>query len=212
MLAALLTVGATYSQTISVGPKLGLNMATLTGKDPLYEKGSIAGFNVGAIASIGINDRFSIQPELFFSQQGYRADADIVDLGVETTTVQTLNYINLPVLAKYTFGENNLRGYVNVGPYLGIMIGGRERVDIDGREESVERIDFDLQNKLKRMDFGIALGGGALFRAGEGELMLDLRYSAGLVPVSDEVIFSAGRDKNSVLGISVGYLFPLGTR
>ena len=207
--ASLLMVGATYSQDIFLGPKIGVNWATLTGRDPLYDKKFMTGFNLGATMNISINDRFSIQPELFFSQQGYRADREIENL--EATTVQTLNYIKVPVLARYTFGEGDLRAYVNLGPYLGFMVGGRERVDIDGREVSEEEIDFDIQHELNRMDFGIALGGGALFRAGEGDLMLDLRYGFGLMAVSDEVIFEAGRDANSVWSLSVGYLFPMGT-
>lgn len=205
-----LMVGAAYSQNISLGPKIGVNWSTVTGKDPLYNKKFIAGFNIGATMNIDISDRFSIQPELLFSQQGYRAYREIRNQ--EVTTVQTLNYINIPVVARYVFGEGDLRGYINLGPYLGFMVGGKERVDVDGREVSREEVDFDIQNELNRMDFGIALGGGALFRAGEGDVMLGLRYGFGLLPVSDDVIFEAGRDANSVWSLSVGYLFPLENR
>lgn len=208
IVASLFVFGAAYAQ-ISIGPKAGVNLSTITGKNSLNDKKLLPGFNVGAVANIGINGIFSIQPELSFSQQGYRFGGTILD--APATVTQTFNYINLPVLAKATFGEGNVRGYVNAGPYLGYMTGGKNTVAFEDSKSS-EKIDFANQSELNRLDFGIAAGGGALFKAGRGDLMLDVRYQVGLTTVSDDVIFEAGRDTNSVLGVSVGYLFPLGTK
>lgn len=203
---SLFMVGTAYSQ-ISIGPKAGVNFSTITGKNNSLDKKSLVGFNVGVVTNIGISEMFSIQPELFFSQQGYRFGGTVLDS--PATVTQTFNYVNLPILAKATFGEGNVRGYVNLGPYVGYMVGGKNTVDLQGNK-STSKTDFALEKQLNRFDFGIAAGGGALFKLGQGDLMLDLRYSLGLTTVSDKVIFETGRDTNSVPSISVGYLFPLG--
>ena len=210
ILASLFVFGATHAQTVlTFGPKVGVNLSTLTGKSDFTDKKLLTGFNAGLVLNVGINEIFSVQPELFFSQQGYKISATILD--APATITQTLNYINLPVLAKASFGERNIRGYVNLGPYLGYMVGGHETIDIQGNKES-ERTDFDKHTELNRLDFGIAAGIGALYRTGHGDVILDVRYNAGLTPVSEDVVLEAGRDTNSVLGISVGYLFPIGAR
>ena len=210
IVTSLFILGTTQAQTVlTFGPKVGVNLSTLTGKSDFTDKKLLTGFNTGLVLNISINEIFSVQPELFFSQQGYKISATILD--APATITQTLNYINLPVLAKASFGERNIKGYVNLGPYLGYMVGGHETIDIEGNKES-ERTNFDKRTELNRLDFGIAAGVGALYRTGHGDVILDVRYNVGLTPVSDDVVLEAGRDTNSVLGISVGYLFPIGTR
>ena len=121
------------------------------------------------------------------------------------------NYINLPVLAKATFGRNAVKGYINVGPYAGYMVSGKSTVYINGETYS-GKIDFEKNKNVNRLDFGIVSGLGLAFETGGGNMILDARYNLGLAPVSDKTVFEEGKDTNSVFAVTVGYLFPLGVQ
>ena len=76
-----------------------------------------------------------------------------------------------------------------------------ETVKIDFKEDS----DF-----YNRFDAGLAAGGGVLYGVGPGNITADLRYQFGLTTITNTSPDS--RIKNSVLSISIGYLFPLGSK
>lgn len=86
ILSIVLTVKA---QDIKVGAKAGINIASVNGE--IESTGSRIAFHIGAMAEIPIDGEFYLQPELLFSSQGYKVD----------NGTGTLNYINLPIIAKY---------------------------------------------------------------------------------------------------------------
>ena len=207
VLISLLTLFAlsTTQAQVSLGPRAGYNPSTLTGENK--NKKYIAGFNAGVVVNIEFNRIFSIQPELSFSQQGYQLNTETNEPFIK----ENFDYINFPVLAKATFGRNAVKGYINVGPYTGYMISGKSTVFINGEKFS-GNIDFEKNENVNRIDFGIVSGVGLSFETGGGNMMLDARYNVGLSPVSDKTVFEEGKDTNSVFAVTVGYLFPLGTR
>lgn len=97
---------AANAQTgVKYGIKGGFNGATFSGTD---SKGSEykAGFAAGVFANFGINDQFSIQPEVLFSQKGASVDDfQTSALGSGTTFKSTLSYIDVPILARVNTGE-----------------------------------------------------------------------------------------------------------
>ena len=66
-----------------------------------------------------------------------------------------------------------------------------------------------------RIDFGLAFGGGVLYKIGSGCLMAEIRYDLGLTHTTKYVgTKPTGTDldesKNGVFTIAVGYLFKIG--
>ena len=57
-IAAVVCVGGAFAQ-LSMGPKVGLNVSSITGDGSQYR----AGVNVGIFANYRINSLFAIQPE-----------------------------------------------------------------------------------------------------------------------------------------------------
>lgn len=190
---------------ISIGPKVGVNFSSITGKTDLIEKEFLIGFNAGAILNIEINNIFSVQPELYFSQQGYKTTKEIFDTPAKT--IDRINYLNMPVLAKLTLGKGNLKGYVNLGPYLGYMVGGKNIIQLENSEAEKSKLILDY---YKRFDFGVLSGVGVIFKTGSNSLFIDARYSWGINSIINGYIFEEGKDKNSIVGISIGYLFLMG--
>jgi len=99
MVMALASVGAFAQQapgTFSVQPKIGLNLANLSGD--YWESNLRVGVAVGAEGMYQVTDMFAVSGAVMYSMQGCK----IKDGG---GTVK-LDYINLPILANVYFARN----------------------------------------------------------------------------------------------------------
>lgn len=167
-----------YSQRTSFGIKAGINSSSVeidNGSD--YD--SKIGFHAGGLAHIHISDHFAVQPEVLFSMQG----------GESGDAKLKLNYLNVPVLAQYMFGE----GFrLQTGPQIGFLLGA---------ESKVGDVEVDVEDVFNSIDFSWSFGAGYLFPQGIG---LDLRYNLGLSNISDDNNFEA---KNRVLQFGLFYQF-----
>jgi hypothetical protein len=89
------------AQEVKYGAKAGLNLSNFAGD--LEGASTKAGFQIGGYAEIKISDKFAVQPELLFSAQGAKSKISYTQLGISFTEKSTekLNYLNIPVMAKY---------------------------------------------------------------------------------------------------------------
>lgn len=185
---------------ISVGPRLGINIATLGGDDA-DDLESIVGLQFGATAQIGITEMIAFQPELLYFQKGAKQTIEFFGQSFEAKS--TLNYLEIPLLVKALFGEEDgLQFFATAGPSLGFGINGKAEADGETQD-----IDFD-DDMIKKVDLSLAIGAGIQLPAGPGVFTGDLRYLLGLTTTDDS---NADADtKNRGFGISFGYLFPIG--
>lgn len=194
-LLLLLSISFGVNAQISIGPKLGINIATLGGDDTDEAK-SLLGFQAGITAEIGITEKFSFQPELLYFQKGYRDD-DFFELDF------ALNYIEIPLLAKIHFGDSESTSFfATVGPSFGF--GQKIKISGDGQSE---KFDFD-ESGLKTFDLGLSIGFGVQLPLGPGNLFIDARYLLGLTSLDDSD--DDLNIKNRGIGIAAGFLFPIG--
>jgi outer membrane protein with beta-barrel domain len=121
-------VNMAFAQHVEFGLKGGVNFANLK-DDANSNTDARTGFNAGALAHIHLSKTFAIQPEVVYSVQGAEYSSGKMQL----------NYINVPVLAQYMFG-NGFR--LQTGPQLGILTtskfkSGNTKVDVDMRTADV---------------------------------------------------------------------------
>jgi len=220
-IAFLLIALFTYAQT-SIGIKGGLNFTNISQPDLIGSTGldfkGITGANFGLLAEIGINDHFAIQPELNYSQKGFKIEEGLdlelfnipVPLGGKAIT--KLNYIETPILAKAKFGNAKVQGYVAAGPLFSYASGGRFKtqakvllVDIPLTDT---KLDLDALG-FERFDIGATIGTGIQINtATAGSFFADIRYNKGFRDVYDVPVVDL-KLQNSAFGLSVGYLIPL---
>lgn len=112
------------AQDIDFGAKAGLNLASFGGDNDGTE-GAI-GFYIGGFVEFDINDKFQIQPELLFSQEGAQLEQD--DDGE-----LAFSYLRLPIMAKYMVADGL---DIVAGPQIGFMI--------DDADADVETFDFGV--------------------------------------------------------------------
>jgi opacity protein-like surface antigen len=184
---AVMAFGLTNAQQTRFGIKGGLNLSTVVGGDVDNTK-TLVGFHVGGFAEIHVVEKFFIQPELLFSAQGTKFDGDFGNDGDVK-----LNYLNIPVLAKYYIVDKKFS--VEAGPQLGVLL-------------SAKAEGTDIKDLTRSVDFGFNLGAGYSFT---DNLSVNLRYTIGLSPLSDKDIDSENEyydsAKNSNLALSLAYKF-----
>lgn len=180
LVAALAVSGlSANAQDMSFGVKAGANFATLSGDDA-GDVDMKVGLHIGGVAEFMLSEQFAIQPELLFSMQGY---------SVEDVNFN-LNYINVPISAKYYFTE----GFsAHLGPQIGFLMSAKAT---DGDN------DVDIKDGYSSIDYGVNIGAGYKLESG---LFFNARYYFGLADIPDTD--ADVKVKNSVIQVSVGYMF-----
>tara|TARA_B110001452_G_C15150570_1_gene400458 strand:+ start:232 stop:786 length:555 start_codon:yes stop_codon:yes gene_type:complete len=164
------------AQEIKFGAKGGLNFASIGG-DNSGDVDLVTAFNFGLVAEIHISEKFSFQPELMYSGQGYSFNDD--------TTA--LNYLNIPLMGKYYL----TKGFsIEAGPQIGFLL-------------SAKNDKTDVKNSFNTVDFGVNFGLG--YKLDNG-LNFGARYNLGLSDINN-IDNSSNKNRNGVFQLSVGYFF-----
>ena len=154
----LLLIKGAFAQHVEYGIKGGVNFANLANDAADDNADTKTGFHLGGLAHIHLTRSFAIQPEIMYSTQGAEYGNDKLKL----------NYINIPVLAQYMFG-NGFR--LQTGPQLGILTTSEWK---SGNTET------DVDN-FSNTDFSWSFGASYVGRKGVG---IDARYNLGLTDVT----------------------------
>lgn len=165
------------AQEVKFGLKTGLNIATIRGNN--LDVDPRKGIHLGGIAELKLTSKFSIQPELLFSQ-----------LGTENSNNKLkIDYISLPLMAKYYL----IKGFsVEAGPQFSFLVKDDLEVILPN---NVSNLDPNTNN----FDLGLNVGMGYQFEKG---LFLQTRYSLGMTNIE------ANPDvKNGTFQLSLGYQF-----
>ena len=194
---AVFGVTATQAQEVRLGAKGGVNFSSFSGDgfDAFDDPEGRTSFHIGAFAEIPLSERFSIQPEVLYSGQGF----DLISReGADDTEVQ-LDYINVPVMAKVYIVEGL---YAEAGPQIGFNVKSEIDSDPDDVDSGDVTIDEDVINDV---EFSVGVGAGYQFNNG---LFLNARYNFGLTDVfNNEDLLIDSDAKNSVFAVSAGYSF-----
>lgn len=178
---------AAAQEFVYFGVKGGVNFSTFSGDgfSDFHDESARTAYHLGLLAEIPVTERFSVQPEVLYSAQGF----DIVRREDAADVEHQLDYITIPVLAKFyvTHGFS-----LEAGPQIGFVV--NEEIS-DGNNE----IEFYSDNR-NEMELSLGLGAGYKFN----NFFLYGRYNPGLTDIYDQ----EGVDvKNSVLQAGVGILF-----
>ena len=188
---------------IYVGPKIGGTFSRMSNADESFTFGSStikfrSGMQLGVVGKFGFTSRFSIQPELMFFQKGVK-----YDIAAGTGKIKT-SYIGIPVLAKFALAQVGVvKIHIDGGVYSNVRTGGEWEFETTTGQTSTSELD---NAGWRRMDWGLALGGGFEYPREKGTWVFDLRYDYSFVDAhKDDATFNS----NSTIGVSVTYLFDV---
>lgn len=192
MLIAIAAYGQRDKGTVTLQPKVGLNIATLTNDGNADSRFAPV---VGAEVEVQATDMISFSGGLLYSMQGAKGKIGDVDGTVK------LDYINVPILAN-VYVANGFA--VKLGIQPGFLINNKVKVSKNGVNAEVDLEKAfkaaGIDAKLNKVDVSFPVGVSYEF----SNINIDARYNWGLTKIIDQ-----DNSKNSVFQITVGYKFAL---
>ncbi|MBI4726420.1 PorT family protein [candidate division TA06 bacterium] len=204
-LIVLTMVSQMAGQELSFGVKGGLNFAKLRGHDS-RDNSIRTGAVFGGFADI--KQLFlTIQPELLYSQKGDKREEDIAVVMDQTgviaghyVEVDKFDYLEMPVLVKYSFGNKIVSG-IYAGPPVGMLLRAKHESTVAGIT-----ITTDMKNEIKSSEIGLFWGAGIKMPS---RISIEFRYSMSLTKILKEVtilnVTMTSDIKNSILSLMLGY-------
>ncbi|QCK15979.1 porin family protein [Mangrovivirga cuniculi] len=188
-----------------LGIRAGGNLSTWNISFPLEEeetKKYLFGFHIGGTALYELSDNLKLNTGLYFTQKGVVAEYNDIDETSETRL--KVNYLQLQGALEYSFGEQNVKPFIQAGPYFSYGISGKAEETFEGT--TIES-DLDLGNSedddFDPIDFGLNFGAGVdidKFRVG-------VNYELGLTDLEPNDLDSEDTYKNSSFNLNVSYFF-----
>lgn len=198
---------------IDLGARGGfsLNGVSINGQVDTSSTTTLFTGSVDFALEIGLGERFAIQPEIGFTQKGYRLGQDEVLLG-ENFYSEKLTYRTIPILLKYAFQVEE-KGKISLllGPSFNTLTRAVEEINLFGVEET---IDHDLTEesayRVSTVGFIVGIGTKAHFEKIPGSFLADLRFVGATAPYKE--IESSPENltfSNYSFNVSIGYMIPL---
>ncbi len=206
------------------GLKGGLNLSKIEGFNDTFNATGIAkevyaqGYMGGLVLNLGLSKSVSLQPEIIYNQLGTRFENETTnEVGLEIQE----DIITIPVLLKIAFGSENIKFFINGGPYGGYKLSAKQKL-LNAPFKKIEyKNEYDpiTGAKTNRLEYGAMGGAGLQFKLGGPVLVLEGRYQYSL---SNLDVYKTGFSRPSSLpndygryrnlNGSIALLFPIGGR
>lgn len=200
---------AQAGQPVRFGLKAGATLSSIVGPGTRdYPVSPLVGGVGGVFATVplGTAQRWFFQPELLYSQQGYRFTYSAIDY----KSTYRSDFVKLPLLLGFTHGGF----FAAVGPQVGYLVHVRNTyqnhaTSITGgiSPDIIESASTNI-NGYQRWEFSAVATAGYRWRCGAG---IELRYADALFNQSHDGLasFSNYRDAHSLSGqVQASYLLP----
>ena len=233
----------TAQNSIRVGVKGGASVPNLkASSDNPVSKGWSSGLGpyFGVVAEFGLSKRISIQTELNYSSQGGKKNGlqaissgpykSFFPQGTQVppyiyavyNNKATLNYLELPILAKVEFPlAKKFSFFVDGGFYAGYLLKAKSAVKGTSNvyfDEALTQpflpaaVSFDttqnIKDDIKKFNFGIQGGIGlSLNLSNQSKLLFSIGGNYGFIPIQKDD--SNGKNNTGAATITLGYLIKL---
>jgi hypothetical protein len=190
----------------------------------------------GVFADYGMAQHFAVRTELNYVSQGGKRNGmqpiplDPTMFGAPPGTllyanfdnVAKLDYLEIPVLAEWSFGETSPFSAM-VGPYVGFLLSAKTETsgesviyaDKAGTHPVAPSRDgtatTDNKSDLNTFNWGFQAGASASHALGKGRASLSVRGELGLANIQKDTAAN-GKNTTGTLLILLGYAFPVRER
>lgn len=208
----LFTVSAqrNYRPEIAIGGSAGVNLSKVN-LQPKVKQTMLLGLRAGVTFRYIEENHFGFQVELNYSQQGWDENFEKDPYSYK----RILNYIELPFMTHIFFGNQRVRGFVNLGPKVGFFLSDSYKANFDINNppkvsEGIHETQQYTTQVANKLDYGICGGAGFELRLGKGSYIIEGRYYYGLADFfrnRKKDYFTAS--SHQVISVGISYLFHL---
>ena len=152
------------AQDPQFGVKAGLNYSSIIGDLTQGIKFRFSG-HAGVFLEVPMTDKFSIQPEIVYSSQGFQFSSDlnaiqnndpVIDQNDFRTNVQ-FNYLSVPIIGKFGLSD---RIDVEFGPQFAFLLNQVTKIkDLDQRDGTTPENRTSFSGNFQ-LDYGAVVGFG----------------------------------------------------
>ncbi|NLU93756.1 porin family protein [Chitinophaga sp. Ak27] len=233
LVSTLLFLCASYAQAqFEIGVSGGYNknyLHTSTGYRAYTKYDALSGFTVSIPLQYHFNNWLAVEADPGYIQKNYEQERDHFFAGIYQKN--TNSYIQLPVMAHFSFGGDKLKGFMNLGGYGAYWASGRikgamanvfdEGPDIPDNQQTYdyfqyakaynynEKYSFDSRRD-SRIEFGLLAGAGVEYLLHQRyRIFVEGRYYYGLTDQQKNYMINQIPRYNDTYVIQAGCLFNL---
>lgn len=200
-----------YEPNVAIGGKAGISISR-TNFAPSIPQSMILGSVIGVTARYMEEKNFGLIAELNMEQRGWKETFEETSYQYE----RRLTYIQLPILTHIFFGSDKFKGFFNLGPEIGFLIGDSKKANfdiIDAKKlpnfppnHRTDQYTLPINSKI---DYGISAGlGGEYIVKKKNSIMLEGRFYYGLGNIFSSHktdVFSASPGMSIMVSLSYMY-------
>lgn len=195
---------------VLAGARAGMNIAHLRKFEaPTGFKSRInLGSDIAGMLRLNFNKYIGFQMEVEFSQKGqaWKATQD----SAKYFGKSVLNYIQFPLLVVARYGNDKVKGILQVGPYLAYWSGGYNQTStqVDKQTKESTNIKYLFTKNDNRLDVGITSALGVDVKVGKGWIEVLARHNAGFLSTAKK---NSGFTNlyNCNFSLSLGYFYTI---
>jgi hypothetical protein len=162
--ALVLCTCSTFGQ-VRIGAHVGLNLTKVLEPDEnfLGEAWEMQSHILGGVVlDLELTSQLLLALQVNYTQMSFVASNGFWGLSLTGNTTFTNDYINIPIYVRWRMGEGSLRGFVECGPTVAVVVSAEARIESPGLKTTTNEVGAMYQ----KANFIVALGGG-------GELSLN---------------------------------------
>ncbi|PMD95586.1 hypothetical protein BWI97_14665 [Siphonobacter sp. BAB-5405] len=183
-------------ENISLGPMIGGSYSTLTNTPQGVQTNYKFGPSAGVFVNYSIKEHFGLTANVLYTRLG--TDYESFNNNTNGAFKLNLDYIHVPVLATYYFGNDMGPGAIRpklfLGPAVSFMVGNNGLIN-----DNFQKIDVGATGGV-----GVNIG-----LAKQQWINVDLRYNLGFNQVYKNIPDRKDMS-NQWFSLTVGYSFPVG--
>jgi len=181
------------------GVKAGINLASITpSEDEAPDTSRRLGPTAGVWIRFAPERRVSFQIEGLFSEKG--VTLNLAEPGLNGSIDLRVRYAEIPALARVDFGAPGAttRAFVVGGAAPAFKLSARVNASVAGQNDS-----RDVGDEISSADVGLVGGFGVEF----GRMLVEARYTHGLLHINTDDNGDEDRNKNRVFSVTAGFRF-----
>ena len=198
------------AQTLTVGPKAGVNITKLSNLDDIKSRG---GFTAGGFLVYSFIQNFGVGLDAMYSMEGakYESDFGSGEDEVRLKNKLDLNYLrfNVPLTYFFRLKDDNFRPKIYAGPSLGLLLSAKSKTEVmSDPSNSVVDEKRTVTGDYKGTDFGALVGTGFNYRLAETTwLNIDAAYHIGATDIPKEERDDPVKTRGFTFTAGVGFGF-----